>query len=88
MKDLPRFYRLLNHTRATLNESTGFRAFAVINGVEDPQTAKKRINLIEAEDVEIDVVCFTPHNWDKPQPYVNKAAGWTLADIKSFQEAS
>jgi hypothetical protein len=39
---------------------------------------------MKAEGVGIDVVSFTPHDWEESQPYVNAATGWTATDIKSF----
>jgi len=39
---------------------------------------------MKAEGVEVDVVCFTPHDCEESQPYVNMATGWTAMDIESF----
>ena len=85
LEDLPRFFRLLGHARAAFGNSVRFRAFAVVNGTESPQAAQSRIDQMAAEGIEIDPVCFTPHNWHGSQPYVNKATGWTLMDIERFR---
>lgn len=88
VEDLPRFTRLLRHARSVLNRDTQFRAFAVVNGTEDPLTAQSRIDKMRAKNIDIDIVCFTPHNWHRSGPYVNKATGWTLAAIEHFQKAA
>jgi transposase len=72
----------VGHARAAFGNSVRFRAFAVVNGTESPQAAQSRIDQMAAEGIEIDPVCFTPHNWHGSQPYVNKATGWTLMDIE------
>jgi len=28
-------------------------------------------------------VCFTPHDWEQRQTYVNREAGWTADDLAS-----
>jgi hypothetical protein len=86
--DFPRFCRLLSYSRSVLGNKTRYRSFAVVNGTEDPLSATERIRRMEAEGVEVDVVCFTPHDWEGPQPYVNRSAGWTSADIESFTQTA
>jgi hypothetical protein len=85
LEDLPRFFRLLRHARAAFGNNVRLRAFAVVNGTENPQTAQSRIDQMVAEGIEIDPICFTPDNWHGSQPYVNKATGWTLMDIERFR---
>jgi hypothetical protein len=85
LEDLPRFFRLLRHARSAFGNSARLRAFAVVNGTENPQTAQSRIDQMVAEGIEIDPICFTPHNWHGSQPYVNKATGWTLMDTERFR---
>jgi hypothetical protein len=85
VEDLPRFFRLLKHARTVLSPGTCFRAFAVVNGTEDPAIAETRINQMRAEIIDIDIICFAPHNWQKSRPYVNKATGWSLANIERLQ---
>jgi hypothetical protein len=84
LKDFPRFSRLLAHTRSVFGDKTRYRSFAVVNGSEDPANAKERIGRMEAEGVEVDVVCFTPHDWEQPRFYVNGDTGWTLTDVATF----
>src|SRR5262249_19232549 len=88
MDDLPRFFRLLAHLRSVFGEKTRYRSFAVVSGTEDPLTARERIRRMEAAGVDVDVVCFTPHDWEKAQSYVNDATGWTAADVESLTRNS
>ena len=79
--ELPRFFRLLARTRDVFGEKTEYRAFAVVNGTESPLKASARIDRLRAEGVQVDVVRFTPHDWEHRRPYVNHAAGWTADDL-------
>lgn len=88
MEDLPRFSRLFACTRSVFGNKTCYRSFAVVNGTEDPLRAKERIRRMKAEGVEVDVVCFTPHDWEESKPYVNDSTGWTSTDIESFTRCS
>lgn len=83
--ELPRFFRLLSRTRSVFGENTEYRAFAVVNGTEPPLKARERIERLRAEGVQVDVVCFTPHNWEHRRPYVNHAAGWTADDLAAIR---
>jgi hypothetical protein len=82
--DLPRFFRLLARTRSVFGTRTDYRAFAVVNGTESPAKARERISRMRSEGVRVDVVCFTPHDWEQRQPYVNREAGWTADDLASL----
>jgi hypothetical protein len=88
VEDLPRFSRLLAYTRSVFGDRTSYRSFAVVNSTESPSKARERITQMEAEGVEVDVVCFTPHDWERSQPYVNSGAGWTTTAIESFMQTS
>ena len=48
MEDLPRFSRLLSHTRSVFGDETCYRSFAVVNGTEDPSRAIERIRRMKA----------------------------------------
>jgi hypothetical protein len=82
--ELPRFFRLLEHTRSTFHDRTQYRAYAVVNGEENPARARERIQRMRAEGVEVDVVRFTPHDWENRQPYVNRETGWTENNLASI----
>jgi len=84
-EDLPRFRRLLAHTRSVFGDSSRYRAFAVINGWENPLEARDRVRQMEATGVDVDVVCYTPHDWEESKPYINTDMGWTQADVESFK---
>jgi hypothetical protein len=84
-QELERFRRLLAHARSVFRDYTEYRAFAVINGTELPGKARKRIQRMRAEGVEVDIVRYTPHDWDRREPYVNHEMGWTHEDLTSFQ---
>ncbi len=84
--ELPRFFRLLSRTRSVFGENTQYRAFAVVNGTEPPLKARERVDRLRAEGVQVDVVCFTPHNWEHRRPYVNHAAGWTADDLAAVRQ--
>jgi hypothetical protein len=88
MEDLPRFSRLLAHSRRMFGDKICYRSFAVVNGTEDPSRARERIRRMRAEGVEVDVVRFTPHDWEQSTPYVNGSTGWTSTDIESFTGCS
>jgi hypothetical protein len=40
---------------------------------------------MRAEGVQVDVVRFTPHDWEEWQPYLNRATGWTAHDLFSIR---
>lgn len=82
--DLPRFFRLLARARSVFGTKTEYRAFAVVNGTESPAKARERISRMRSEGVQVDAVCFTPHDWEQRQPYVNRQAGWTADDLASM----
>jgi hypothetical protein len=84
--DLDRFRRLLAVARRTFPEAPNFRAFAVINTWEGPVEAWRRLEHVEAEGVQVDPISFTPHDWLRVDPYISAVAGWTLADLRVFQE--
>jgi hypothetical protein len=44
---------------------------AVVNGSEPLQDARARIRNRRSADLEVDIVRFNPHNWEKSEPYVN-----------------
>jgi hypothetical protein len=84
MEDLPRFERLLAHARRVFGDKSCLRSFAIVNGTENPSRAGERIRRMKAEGVEVDAVCFTPHDWEGPGRYVNSGTGWTAADVAWF----
>ena len=45
-----------------------FLAFAVVNGSEPPKDARERIRNIRIADLDVDIVRFTPHDWDSFEP--------------------
>jgi hypothetical protein len=81
----PRFFRLLAQKRSVFGESTEYRAFAVVNGTESPTKASERIRRMRAEGVKVDVVPFTPHDWEDRRPYINRDTGWTADDLRSIR---
>ena len=85
-EELPRFFRLLAHTRSVFGDRTEYRAFAVVNGTEPPAKAKERIRIMRAEGVQVEVVPFTPHDWEDRQPYVNRETGWTADDLRLIRQ--
>ena len=86
-QELNRFCRLLAHTRSVFTNTTEYRAFAVVNGTEGPAKAKERIQRMQAEGVEVDVVRYTPHHWEHRQTYVNREMGWTDEDLILFHQS-
>jgi len=84
-EELPRFHRLLAHTRSIFGDNTKYRAFAVVNGAEAPAKASERIQRMRAEGVEVDIVPYTPHYWEERGTYANRESGWTTDDLASFQ---
>jgi hypothetical protein len=84
-QELERFRRLLAHARSVFKDNTEYRAFAVINGAELPGKARERIQRMRAEGVEVDIIRYTPHDWDRREPFVNRQMGWTDEDLASFQ---
>jgi len=67
-----------------LGQNIRSQAFAVINCDETPQKTKQRIRQIEEAGVDVDPVCFIPHDWCGPEQYVNERSGWTAEDINSL----
>lgn len=84
LEDLPRFRRLLLQARAAFGTGAEYRAFAVVNGSEPPEAADERIDALRAEGVTVDCVRYTPHDWEQPEPYVNRAAGWSAESLAAF----
>jgi hypothetical protein len=82
--ELPRFFRLLAQTRSVFGDRTEYRAFAIVNGTEPPVKARERIRRMRAKGVQVDVVRFTPHDWEDRQPYVNRETGWMAHDLSSI----
>jgi hypothetical protein len=87
IEDLPRFFRLLAHSRSIFDDTTRYRAFAVVNGAENPQNANERIRRMQAQGMAVDVVWFTPHDWESLQPYLNRRHGWTSEEIGRIAES-
>ena len=83
--DLDRFHRLLSSAQKTFPECLDLRAFAVINGYENPSEAWKRLEKIEATGLKVEPILFTPHEWFRTETYVHTVTGWTIQDIKAFQ---
>jgi hypothetical protein len=66
----------LAHARSVFGDKTWYGSFAVVNGAELSRAKAKERNLrMKAQGVQVDLVCFTPHNWKEPKPYVNVCAG-------------
>jgi hypothetical protein len=84
VEELTRFYRLLAHARTIFRDKTQYRAFAVVNGAEAPPKARQRIHSMRSAGVEVDVVRYTPHNWEALQPFVNYETGWTTDELDAF----
>jgi hypothetical protein len=84
-EELPRFYRLLAYARRIFRGRTEYRAFAVVNGAEAPPKARERIQHMRSQGVEVDVVRYTPHDWEDRRPFVNRETGWTTDDLTSLQ---
>lgn len=75
--DLPRFRRLLEHARTVFGAGAQYRAFAVVNGSESPDAACMRVAALRSTGVTVDLVRYTPHDWEEGESYVNRAAGWS-----------
>jgi hypothetical protein len=84
--DFPRFSRLLARAHCVFGKKTEYRAFAVVNGTESPLKARERIDRLRAAGVQVDVVCFTPHDWEHRGPYVNHEAGWTADELAAVRQ--
>jgi hypothetical protein len=39
----------------------------------------------ELRALKVDVVRYTPHDWEDRQPYENRETGWTTDDFTSFE---
>lgn len=83
MDEMPRFVRLLDHVQTIFGKDPLYRSFAVVNGVEAPKTAMQRISTLKAAGIKVDVISFTPHDWESSNVYVNSRRGWTRTDIES-----
>jgi hypothetical protein len=81
-----RFFRLLAWSRKVFGDRAEYRAFTVVNGNESPSDARARINRVRAEGVKVELVCFTPHDWEHRRPFVNQAAGWTAEHLLAVQD--
>lgn len=84
--ELPRFFRLLARARNVFGDRPEYRAFAVINGSESPVDARTRIDRLRAEGVQVELVCFTPHDWEHRRRFVNHAAGWAAEDLLTIEQ--
>jgi hypothetical protein len=74
----------LARARSEFGDKTCYGSFAVVSGAEDPSRAKQRNLRMKAQGVKVGPVCYTPHDWHEPKPYVNVGAGWIPTEIESF----
>lgn len=85
--ELGRFQRMLAHVRAhagLLGADATVQCFAVVNTLEAPDVAWRRLEQLEGLGVQVEVVYFTPHNWFHERPFVNTAFGWSAAELRRF----
>ena len=96
-RELDRFRRMLAHLRAHAGSllaaddgaPPAVQCFAVVNTLEAPAVAWRRLEELEAlgaGGVQVEVVYFTPHNWFHERPFVNRAFGWSAAELRRFHE--
>jgi hypothetical protein len=84
--DFKRFHRMLAIVHKSFARTTGIRAFALVNAIETPDLAWKRLERIEATGVAVDLVVFTPHDWLSRDPFVFASSGWSTEHIDAFQK--